>query len=117
MGITYTRQGDCNLPDLTLPEQPQVELGVYAQMRRSFLKSHHKILYYNLLTRCMLTRHLYDTEQAAFDMEEKLIRQMAEEQGVDEALKEQDQMAWVQRMNNIRSAAREIVLHDIIYAV
>lgn len=117
MGITYTRQGDYNLPNLTLPEQPQVELGAYAQLRRRFLRNHHKILYYNLLTKCKLIQHLYDTEQAAFDMEERLIRQMAEQQGVTEALKAQDQMAWLRKMNAIRNAVREIVLHDIIYAV
>ena len=117
MGITYTRQGDYNLPDLTLPEQPQVELGIYAQLRRRFLRTHHKILYYNLLTRCTLIQHLYDTEQAALDMEERLVRQMADRQGVTEALKAQDQMMWVQKMNSIRNAALEIVQHDIIYAV
>ena len=117
MGITYTRQGDYNLPNLTLPEQPQVELGVYAQMRRRFLRDNHRILYYNLLTHCALTHHLYDIEQAAMDMEERLIRQMADRQGVTEAMKAQDQLMWVQKMNNIRNAAREIVLHDIIYAV
>ena len=117
MGITYTRQGDYNLPNLTLPEQPEVELGVYAQMRRRFLRDHHKILYYNLLTHCALTQHLYDIEQAAMDMEERIIRKMAEQRGVTEALKAQDQMMWVQNMNSIRNAAREIVLHDIIYAV
>ena len=117
MGITYTRQGDYNLPNLTLPEQPQVELGVYAQMRRRFLRDNHRILYYNLLTRCALIQHLYDIEQAAMDMEERLIRQMADRQGVTEAMKAQDQLMWVQKMNNIRNAAREIVLHDIIYAV
>ena len=117
MGITYTRQGDYNLPNLSLPDQPKVELGVYAQIRRRFLRDHHRILYYNLLTHCALIQHLYDTEQAALDMEERLVRQMADRQGVTEVLKAQDQMTWVQRMNNIRSAAREIVLHDIIYAV
>ncbi len=117
MEITYTRQGDYNLPDLTLPEQPQVELGIYAQLRRRFLRNHHKILYYNLLTKCRLFQHLYDTVQAALEMEERLIRQMAEQQGVTEALKAQDQMAWVRKMNAIRNAAKEIVLHDIIYAV
>ena len=117
MGITYTRQGDYNLPNLTLPEQPNVELGVYAQMRRRFLRDHHRILYYNLLTHCALTQHLYDIEQAAMDMEERLIRRMADQQEVTEVLKAQDQMMWVQKMNNIRNAAREIVLHDIIYAV
>ena len=117
MGITYTQQGNYNLPDLTLPEQPQVELGVYAQMRRRFLRDNHRILYYNLLTSCGLTQHLYDIEQAAMDTEERLIRQRADQQEVTEALKAQDQMMWVQKMNNIRNAAREIVLHDIIYAV
>ena len=117
MGITYTRQGDYNLPNLTMPEQPEVELGVYAQMRRRFLRDHHRILYYNLLTHCALTRHFHDIEQAAMDMEERIIRQMAEQQEVTETLKAQNQMMWVQKMNNIRNAAREIVLHDIIYAV
>ena len=95
MGITYTRQGDYHLHDLTMPDQPQVELGVYAQMRRRFLRDHHKILYYNLLTHCALTQHLYDIEQAAMDMEERLIRQMADRQGVTETLKAQNQMMWV----------------------
>ena len=99
MGITYTRQGDYNLPNLTLPEQPQVELGVYAQMRRRFLRDHHRILYYNLLTHCALTQHLYDIEQAAMDREERLIRQMADHQKVTEALKAQNQLMWVQKMN------------------
>ena len=117
MAITYTRQGDYYLPDLTLPEQPQVELGVYAQLRRRFLKQHHKILYYNLLTSCTLVQHLYDTEQAALAMEDNLVRQIAQQRGVTEALKAQDQMAWIRKMNAIRNEAREIVLHDIIYAV
>ena len=117
MAITYTRQGDYYLPDLTLPEQLQVELGVYAQLRRSFLKQHHKILYYNLLTSCTLIQHLYDMEQAALAMEDNLVRQIAQQRGVTEALKAQDQMAWIGKMNAIRNAAREIVLHDIIYAV
>ena len=117
MNITYTRQGDYNLPNLTLPEQPQAELGVYAHLRRRFLKNHHKILYYNLLTSCKLIEHLADTEQQALDMEERLIRQMAEQQGVTEVLKAQDQMEWVRRMNNIRSAANEIVCNELIYTV
>ena len=90
--IAYTRQGDYNLPNLTLPEQPKVELGMYAQMRRRFLKEHHKILYYNLLTKCKLIENLYETEQTALKMENDLIRQMAQDQGVTEQLKAQDQM-------------------------
>ena len=117
MKITYTRQGDYYLPNLTLPEQPQVELGMYAHLRRRFLENQHKILYFNLLTKCKLIEHLADIEQQAFDMEDRIIRQMAEQQGVTEALKAQDQMLWVARMNNIRNAAREIVCHELIYTV
>ena len=117
MEITYTRQGDYYLPNLKLPEQPQVELGMYAHLRRRFLENQHKILYFNLLTKCKLIEHLADIEQQAFDMEERIIRQMAEQQGVTEALKAQDQMEWVRKMNNIRNAAREIVCHELIYTV
>lgn len=117
MEITYTRQGDYYLPNLTLLEQPQVELGMYAQLRRMYLENQHKILYYNLLTKCKLVEHLADIEQQAFDMEDRIIRQMAEQQGVTEALKAQDQMEWVRRMNNIRNAAKEIVCHELIYTV
>lgn len=117
MEITYTRQGDYYLPNLTLPEQPQVELGMYAHLRRRFLENQHKILYFNLLTKCKLIEHLADIEQQAFDMEDRIIRQMAERQGVTEALKARDQMEWVRKMNNIRNAAREIVCDELIYTV
>lgn len=117
MKITYMRQGDYYLPNLTLPEQPQVELGMYAQLRRRFLENQHKILYFNLLTKCKLVEHLADIEQQAFDMEDRIIRQMAEQQGVTEALKAQDQMEWVRKMNNTRNAAREIVCEELIYTV
>ena len=90
MEITYIRQGDYYLPDLRLPEQPQVELGMYAQLRRRFLKNQHKILYYNLLTKCKLVEHLTDIEKQAFEMEDRIIRQMAEKQGVTEQMKAQD---------------------------
>lgn len=117
MEITYTRQGDYYLPNLTLPEQPQVELGMYAHLRRRFLENQHKILYFNLLTKCKLVEHLADIEQQAFDMEDRIIQQMAEQQGVTETLKAQDQMEWVRKMNNIRNAAREIVCKELIYTV
>ena len=115
MEITYTRQGDYYLPNLTLPEQPQVELGMYAHLRRRFLENQHKILYFNLLTKCKLVEHLADIEQQAFDMEDRIIQQMAEQQGVTETLKAQDQMEWVCRMNSIRARAEEIILHEMIY--
>ena len=113
--IAYTRQGDYNLPNLTLPAQPKVELGMYAQMRRRFLKEHHKILYYNLLTKCKLIENLYETEQTALKMENDLIRQMAQDQGVTEQLKAQDQITWVRRMNSICNRVEEIVQAELIF--
>lgn len=117
MEISYTRQGDYYLPNLRMPEQPQVELGMYAQLRRRFLMNQHKILYYNLLTKCKLVEHLDDIEKQAFDMENKIIQQMAKKQGVTEQMKAQDQLLWVGKMNNIRNAAKEIVCAELIYTI
>ena len=113
--LTYTMQGDYNLPDLTMPEQPEVTLGRYAQMRRKFLKEHHKIRYYNLLTSCTLTQHLAETEQTALRLEETLIKQMAAQEGLTESLKAADMMKWVGLMNNIRSRAEEVVMREYVY--
>ncbi len=115
--ITYTRQGDYSLPDLTMPEQPQTELGVFAQMRLKFLKTQHKILYYNLLTSAKLTQHLAEVEQRALQMEDSVLRQMAQKEGVTEKLKADDPMKWTRLMNNLRHSAREIVMNEVIYAL
>lgn len=114
--LTYTMQGDYNLPDLTMPEQPEVTLGRYAQMRRKFLKEHHKIRYYNLLTSCTLTQHLAELEQTAMKLEETLMKQMAAQEGLTESLKAADMMKWVQGMNNLRNRVQEIVKAEIIFA-
>lgn len=116
MEISYTMQGDYLLPDLKLPEQPEVELGHYAQMRRKYLKERHRVLYYNLLTKGKLIEHLYETEQRALQMEETLTQQMAQQQGVTEKLKAENMMSWVRKMNNIRNSAQEIVRAEVIYA-
>ena len=113
--LTYTMQGDYNLPDLTMPEQPEVTLGRYAQMRRKFLKEHHKIRYYNLLTSCTLTQHLAELEQTAMKLEETLMKQMAAQEGLTEELKARDQMEWVRRMNAIRDSAEEVIRRELIY--
>lgn len=116
MEISYTRQGDYLLPDLTLPEQPEVELGRYAQMRRRFLKERHRVLYFNLLTKGQLTAHLSEVEQRALQMEEALVQQMAAQEGVTESLKATDMMSWVRKMNNIRNRAQETVRTEVIFA-
>lgn len=114
--ITYTRQGDYYLPDLRLPEQDNRPIGIWGQRRRRYLKEHHKILYYNLLTSCKLHDHLADINEEAEEMLNRLVKQMAEKEGVTEQLKADDQMLWVKRMNCIRNCAEEIVMNEIIYA-
>ena len=109
-------QGDYSLPNLTMPEQPEVSLDRYAQMRRKFLREHHKILYYNLLTSCTLTEHLAQTEQTALQMEQSLMKQMAAQEGLTENLKAADMMTWVQGMNNLRNRVQEIVKAEVIFA-
>ena len=115
LGGTYTRRGDYCLPDVCLPPEEERPIGVYGQRRRVYLKKHHPILYYNLLTAGVLDGHLADLNEQAEAMFSRLVKQLSEKEGVTEALKEENQMLWVQRMNNIRSAAMEIVANDLIY--
>ena len=113
--ITYTRQGDYNLPDLKLPEQEPREIGIWGQRRRRYLRENHKILYYNLLTQCKLINYLADMNEAAQEMYDRLVKQLAEQEGVTERLKAADQLLWVQRMNNVRKRATKIVNNEILY--
>ena len=115
LGGTYTRQGDYCLPNVCLPPEEERPIGVYGQRRRVYLKAHHRVLYYNLLTAGTLDGHLADLNEQAEAMFSRLVKQLSEKEGVTEALKEENQMLWVQRMNNIRSAAMEIVANDLIY--
>lgn len=113
---TYTRQGDYLLPDLTSAPQEERSIGVWGQRRRKYLKEHHRVLYYNLLTSGKLQSHLADVEEQAQEMFDRLTGQMAEKQGVTKAVKASDMMAWVGKMNNIRSAVEEVIYNEIIYA-
>ena len=115
LGGTYTRQGDYCLPDVCLPPEEERPIGIYGQRRRTFLRQHHRVLYYNLLTAGVLDGHLADLNEQAEAMFSRLVKQLSEKEGVTEALKAENQMLWVQRMNNIRSAAMEIVANDLIY--
>ena len=113
--ISYTRQGDYNLPNLTLPEQDGREIGIWGARRGRYLKEHHRVLYYNLLTKCKLQDHLADINEAATEMYDRLVKQLAEKEGVTELLKAENQMLWVKRMNSIRNRATEIVNRELIY--
>ena len=113
-GGTYTMQGDYRLPDLELPPEKEQPIGVWGQRRLRYLKQHHKVLYYNLLTSGKLYSHLADTESQAQQLFLRLVKEYAANEGITEQLKATDPMAWVQRMNNVKSIAKEIVLDNLI---
>ena len=115
IGGTYTLQGDYRLPNLTLPAEEKRPIGVWGQRRLQYLKQHHKILYYNLLTSGKLHSHLADVEEEAQSLFSRLVKQYAEKEGVTERLKATDQTAWVRRMNNIRERATEVVNADAVF--
>ena len=113
--IRYTLQGDYYLPDLVLPAEEQQTIGIWGQRHLRHIKQNRKVLYTNLLTSGKLNSYLADINRQAEEMFSRLVKQMAEREGVTEQLKADNQMEWVGRMNNIRSRATEIVNHDIIY--
>ena len=114
-GITYTRQGDYNLPNLLPPQEEPVPHGKYALLRKKFLKEHRRVTYTNLLTSGKLNTHLAEIQQTAQRRMEEIVAQMAKAEGVTEELKARDQMKWVQMMNNLQNAAEETVLAELIY--
>lgn len=109
--ITYTQQGDYLLPDLKLPEQPKVEIGIWGKRHLRYLKNHHPIIYTNLLTSCKITAYLADIDEEANEMFDRLVKQLAEQEGVTEKLKAENQILCVRKMNNIRNRATEIVIN------
>lgn len=116
MGGTYTRVGDYLLPDLKLPEEEQRPIGVWGQRHRRYLKEHRRASYATLLTSGKLNGYLADIDRQAEELFSRLVKQMAEAEGVTEKLKAADPMEWVRRMNNIRNRAMEIVNSELIYA-
>ena len=114
--ITYSRQGDYNLPNLLPPQEGPVPHGKYALLRKKFLKEYRRITYTNLLTSGKLNSHLAEVQQTAQRRMEQIVTQMAKAEGVTEELKANDQMKWVQMMNNLQNAAEEMVLAELIYS-
>ena len=115
MGGTYTMQGDYCLPDLTLHPEEDRPIGVWGQRRLRYLKQHHKILYYDLLTSGKLRSHLADVEEEAQSLFFRLVKEYAEREGVTEQLKAENTMEWIGRMNNIRSSVLEIVSKEAVF--
>ena len=114
MGGTYTQAGDYILPDLVLSEQSQKPIGIWGQRHARYLKQYHKVRYYNLLISGKLNSYLADIDRQAEEMFSRLVKQMAECEGVTEQLKAENQLEWVGKMNNIRSRAVEIIDVELI---
>ena len=117
MSGTYTRVGDYYLPNLKLSEEKQANIGVWGMRHKRFLRENHRVLYANLITSGKLVAYLDDIERQATAVFLRLVKELAEKENVTEELKETDQMLWVQKMNNIRNRATEIVNAELIYTV
>ena len=116
MGGTYRQVGDYLLPNITVPAEEEIEpIGLWGKRHARHLKEHYKVLYMNLLTSGKLHSYLAEVDKQAEDMFLRLVKQMAEREGVTEQLKAENQMEWIGRMNSIRSRAMEIVNAELIY--
>lgn len=116
-GLWYELQNDYYLPCLARSDEEQVEIELWGQRHLRYLKQHRKVLYYNLLTSGNLNGYLADIDKQAENMFYRLLKELAEKENVTEQLKSTDQMLWVQKKNNIRNRATEIVNAEIIYKV
>lgn len=115
-GISYTLQGDHYLPDLALPtEEKESSIGVWGMRHANYLKQNHKVVYYNLLTSGKRSSYLTEINERAEAMFQQLVKELSEKEEVTEQLKVTDPMLWVQKMNNIRNRASEVIYKTIIY--
>ena len=115
-GLWYELQGDYYLPCLKLPKEESRHIGIWGQRYLRYLKQHHKVFYSELLISGKLNSYLADINEQAEEMFSRLAKQLAEKESVTEALKAENLMLWVQKMNNIRNAAMEVVSNDLISA-
>ena len=116
-GLWYELQGDYYLPCLKLPKEESRHIGIWGQRHLRYIRKHKVSLYAELLTTGKLNDYLADLNEQAEALFSRLVKQLSEKEGVTEALKAENQMLWVQRMNNIRSAAMEIVSNELIYSL
>ena len=113
--ITYTPHGDYLLPDLKLPEQPEVKIGIWGKRHERYIKQHHRIRYFNLLTSCKLVDYLADIDELAQSTYDSLLKLMLQRDGINESLKAKDCLLWTRKVNSIKQQVIEIINHDIIY--
>ena len=116
MELSYRQNGDYLIPDIKMDDQPAGMIGKYGRMRKTFLKEHRSGTYNSLLLQNKLTEHLLEIDRTAQEQIEAMVLQMAQTENVTEKMKAENQMLWIQRMNNIRQSAEETVLNDLIYA-
>ncbi len=114
MGGTYTKVGDYYLPNL-LSSEKEIKISIWGQRHARYLKEHHKVVYMNLLTSGKLNDYLAGLNEQAEDMFSQLVKELAEKEGITEALKAENQMLWVQQMNAVRETAMEIVNNELIF--
>ena len=116
MEVTYRMQNGYQVPNLLMPQTPEVHLGKYAELRRQYIKKHRRVLYTNLKTSGQLAAHLAEIEESAQRMVTEIVTQTAQAEGVTEELKATDPLRWTGLMNNLRHSAEELVLSDLIYS-
>lgn len=115
MNISYTRKGDYLLPNLILKDEKQFNIGKYGLLRLEYIKKHKLGLYFDLLMNDTLNEYLHDIDTTIMEKVEKLIKELAEKENINENLKQVNQMLWVSKMNNIKNIAEEIILKEYIY--
>ena len=116
-GLWYELQGDYYLPCLSLSEEEHKAIGVWGHRHLRHIKEHKRAFYANLLTSCKLNSYLADIDEQAEEMFSRLVKQLAEKENVTEKLKAENQMLWVQKMNNICSRVMEIVNTELIFTI
>ena len=115
MNISYTRKGDYLLPDLILKDKEQFNIGKYGLLRLEYIKKYKLGLYFDLLVNDNLNEYLHNIDTTVMEKVQKLIKELAEKESINEQLKENNQMLWVSKMNNIKNIAEEIILKEYIY--
>ena len=114
-GGTYTQAGEYVLPNLALSDETEKQIGVWGIRHKRYLKQNHKVRYYNLLTSNKLNSYLAGIEEQAQNLFSRLVKDLSEKENVTEKLKSDNPMLWVQKMNNVRNRAMEIVNEQVIY--
>ena len=114
-GIEYVRQGDYYIPNLTVPDDKEYNIGKYGRLRRTFLKEHHNWLYSTMLMQGTLLKHLAEIDEICNSTLKDMMSKMAEREGVTEQLKATNQMLWVQKVNNIHNCAEEFIMKEYVY--